>query len=68
MVDLQLEEAMDRLYERMEIAVKRKVLKAARNYVLVSFSNVSTSPRLLQPLAERIMFSHRVTFWMTRIQ
>jgi hypothetical protein len=43
MGDLRREEAMDRLYERMEITVKRKVLKAARNYVLVSFSNVRAS-------------------------
>lgn len=43
MGDLRREEAIDHLYERMELAVKRKVLKAARNYVLVSFSNVRAS-------------------------
>ncbi|PVF93440.1 hypothetical protein CPB86DRAFT_109321 [Serendipita vermifera] len=39
MGDLKREEAMDRLYERMEAAARRKVLKAARRYKLVSFSN-----------------------------
>jgi hypothetical protein len=38
--DLRREEAMDRLYERMEQTVKRRVLKAAKNYRVVSFSNV----------------------------
>jgi hypothetical protein len=42
MGDLKREEAMDRLYERMEAAARRKVLKAARRYKLVSFSNVSS--------------------------
>lgn len=47
MGDLRREEAMDRLYEQMEITVKRKVLKAARNYVLVSFSNVRASTTVI---------------------
>jgi hypothetical protein len=38
--DLRREEAMDRIYERMEQTVKRRVLKAAKNYRVVSFSNV----------------------------
>lgn len=37
--DLRREEAMDRLYERMEANVKRRVLKAAKGYRVVSFSN-----------------------------
>lgn len=41
MRDLKREEAMDRLYERLEANVKRRVLKAAKNYRVVSFSNVS---------------------------
>jgi hypothetical protein len=44
--DLRREEAMDRLYERMEQTVKRRVLKAAKNYRVVSFSNVRISPGL----------------------
>ncbi|KAG8836300.1 hypothetical protein FRC17_007451, partial [Serendipita sp. 399] len=37
--DLQREEALDRLYERMEASFRTKVQKAAKNYRLVSFSN-----------------------------
>lgn len=37
--DLRREEAMERLYERIETSVRRKVHKAAKNYRLVSFSN-----------------------------
>ncbi|KAG9054158.1 hypothetical protein FS842_005927 [Serendipita sp. 407] len=37
--DLQREEAMDRLYERMEASFRMKVHRAAKNYRLVSFSN-----------------------------
>jgi hypothetical protein len=39
--DLRREEAMERLYERIEASARRKVVKAAKNYRLVSFSNVS---------------------------
>jgi len=53
--DLRREEAMDRLYERMEQTVKRRVLKAAKNYRVVSFSNVRIRPFPLDSIL-RLMF------------
>jgi len=50
--DLRREEAMDRLYERMEASVRRRVLKAAKNYRIVSFSNVGTHPEPILGLHE----------------
>ena len=67
--DLRREEAMDRLYERMEATVKRRVLKAAKNYRVVSFSNVSAwipNPTFSRKKHTTNLFGQfRVTFLMT---
>ena len=63
--DLRKEEAMERQYERIETSVRRKVHKAAKNYRLVSFSNVSIlSSCPCHPLTKLC----RETSWTTTIR